>query len=69
MTQTTHFKTLKYPRLGGTSVCLAVKCQRTREHLIQYFKTKPKTPRKPHYKKGVEAEKYFLPPNTEITLE
>mgnify|MGYP000017610326 FL=1 len=37
-----------------------VKYQRIREYLIQHFKTKPKTPRKSHYKKDVEAEKAFL---------
>jgi len=39
---------------------VAVKYQRIREYLIQHFKTKPKTPRKSHYKKDVEAEKAFL---------
>ena len=39
---------------------VVVKYQRIREYLIQHFKTKPKTPRKSHYKKDVEAEKAFL---------
>ena len=39
---------------------VAVKYQRIREYLIQHFKTEPKTPRKSHYKKDVEAEKAFL---------
>lgn len=39
---------------------VAVKYQRIREYLIQHFKTKPKTPRKSHYKKDEEAEKAFL---------
>jgi len=37
-----------------------VKYQRIREYLIQHFKTKPKTPRKSHYKKDDKAEKAFL---------
>jgi transposase len=37
-----------------------VKYQRIREYLIQHFKTKPKTPRKSHYKKDVETEEAFL---------
>ena len=39
---------------------VVVKYQRIREYLIQHFKTEPKTPRKSHYKKDVEAEKAFL---------
>ena len=37
-----------------------IKYQRIREYLIQHFKTKPKTPRKSHYKKDDKAEKAFL---------
>jgi transposase len=37
-----------------------IKYQRIREYLIKHFKTKPKTPRKSHYKKDVQAEKAFL---------
>ena len=39
---------------------VAVKCHTIRQYLIQHFKTKPKSPRKSHYKKDEEAEKAFL---------
>lgn len=37
-----------------------VKYQRIREYLIQHFGTKPKVPRKSHYKKDAQAEEAFL---------
>lgn len=37
-----------------------IKYQRIREYLIRHFRTKPKSPRKSHYKKDGQAEKAFL---------